>query len=385
VDQLRLKIAMLIARSAGFLSKSLGRGAGETLPGRVLLAFCPNAIELLSASRVVILVSGTNGKTSTTKELASQVRTVGTVVTSGSGSNLTRGVAGALMKDSVFAVLEVDELHLPAVVAATNPALVLLLNLTRDQLHRMHEVKRVAARWHEMCKAADPTTAFIADIDDPFVNYAITGAASAIRVSFGGAAHGRHPDGAVCPSCGRYLDWNDGKYHCDCGLSNEYADHLFDGGSAGYRNFVLASVTADLAGVHNALSNIELRSDFRGMERATEKVFAGVKARLRLTKNPASWSEALQGATGNNVILVLNAREVDGIDTSWIWDVSYASLVGKKVVVTGERGVDLAYRLHVEGVESTLVDTFDEAIAVFGVGSVEVLAAYTAFFGLVNR
>jgi len=376
---------MLIARSAGFLSKSLGRGAGETLPGRVLLALCPNAIELLSASRVVVLVSGTNGKTSTTKELASQVRTVGTVVTSGSGSNLTRGVAGALMKDSVFAVLEVDELHLPAVVAATNPALVLLLNLTRDQLHRMHEVKRVAARWHEMCKAADPSTAFIADVDDPFVNYAITGAASAIRVSFGGAAHGRHPDGAVCPSCGRYLDWNNGNYHCDCGLSNEYADHVFDGGSAGYRNFVLASIAADLAGVHNALSNIELRNDFRGMERATEKVFAGVKARLRLTKNPASWTEALQGVTGNNVILVLNAREVDGIDTSWIWDVSYASLAGKKVVVTGERGADLAYRLHVEGVESTLVDTFDEAIAVFGVGSVEVLAAYTAFFGLVNR
>jgi lipid II isoglutaminyl synthase (glutamine-hydrolysing) len=385
MDQLRLKIAMLIARSAGFLSKSLGRGAGETLPGRVLLALCPNAIELLSASRVVILVSGTNGKTSTTKELASQVRTVGTVVTSGSGSNLTRGVAGALMKDSVFAVLEVDELHLPAVVAATNPALVLLLNLTRDQLHRMHEVKRVAARWHEMCKAADPSTVFIADVDDPFVNYAITGAASAIRVSFGGAANGRHPDGAVCPSCGRYLEWNNGKYHCDCGLSNEYADHLYDGGSAGYRNFVLASIAADLAGVHNALSNIELRSDFRAMERATEKVFAGVKARLRLTKNPASWTEALQGVTGNNVILVLNAREVDGIDTSWIWDFSYASMAGKKVVVTGERGADLAYRLHVEGVESTLVDTFDEAIAVFGVGSVEVLAAYTAFFGLVNR
>ena len=376
---------MLIARSVGFLSKSLGRGAGETLPGRVLLTLCPNAIELLSASRVVILVSGTNGKTSTTKELASQVRTVGTVVTSGSGSNLTRGVAGALMKDSVFAVLEVDELHLPAVVAATNPALVLLLNLTRDQLHRMHEVKRVAARWHEMCKAADPSTAFIADVDDPFVNYAITGAASAIRVSFGGAAHGRHPDGAVCPSCGRYLDWNNGKYHCDCGLSNEYADHLYDGGSAGYRNFVLASIAADLAGVQNALSNIELRNDFRGMERATERVFAGVKARLRLTKNPASWTEALRGVTGKNVILVLNAREVDGIDTSWIWDVSYASLAGKRVVVTGERGADIAYRLHVQGVESTLVDTFDEAIAVFGVGSVEVLAAYTAFFGLVNR
>ena len=385
MNNLRLRIAIAVAKSAGFLSKSLGRGSGETLPGRVLLALCPNAIELLSASRVVILVSGTNGKTSTTKELVSQVRTVGTVMTSGSGSNLTRGVAGALMRDSVFAVLEVDELHLPAVVAATNPALVLLLNLTRDQLHRMHEVKRVAVRWHEMCAAADPATLFIGDVDDPFVNYALTGAASAVRVSFGGAADGRHPDGAVCPSCGRYLDWNEGTYHCECGLSNEYADHRYDVGSAGYRNFVLASIGADMVGVTNALSNISLRNDFRGMERATEKVFAGVKARLRLTKNPASWTEALAGVTGNNVILVLNAREVDGIDTSWIWDVSYASLAGKKVVVTGERGADLAYRLHVEGIESTLVDTVDEAIAVFGVGSVEVLAAYTAFFNLVNR
>ena len=385
MGNLRLKVAIAIAKSAGALSKSLGRGSGETLPGRILLTLCPNAIELLAQSRVVILISGTNGKTSTTKELVSQVRTVGTVVTSSSGSNLSRGVAGALMQDSVFAVLEVDELHLPEVVAQTNPAVVLLLNLTRDQLHRMHEVKRVAARWHEMCKSADPSTLFIADVDDPFVNFAITGAASAVRVSFGGAAHGRHPDGAVCPSCGRYLDWNNGKYHCDCGLSNEYANHTYEGGSAGYRNFVLASLAADYVGVHNALSNIELRSDYRGMERATEKVFGGVKARVRLTKNPASWTETLAGVTGNNVILVLNAREVDGIDTSWIWDVSYASLAGKRVVVTGERGADLAYRLHVEGVQNTLVDTFDEAIAVFGVGSVEVLAAYTAFFGLVGR
>ena len=85
------------------------------------------------------------------------------------------------------------------------------------------------------------------------------------------------------------------------------------------------------------------------------------------------------------MILLLNAREVDGIDTSWIWDVSYATLAGKKVIVAGERGADLAYRIHVEGIESTLVDTFDQAIELCGIGSVEVLAAYTAFFALVGR
>ncbi len=383
MEKLRLTFALAIAQSAGFLSKFLRRGSGETLPGRILLALCPNAITLLAQSRVVILVSGTNGKTSTTKELVSQVRTIGSVVTSASGSNLARGVAGALMQDSVFAVLEVDELHLPEVMAQTKPAVVVLLNLSRDQLHRMHEVKRVATRWRDTCTDAEPTTIFIADIDDPFINYAVMGAASVIRISFDGAANGRHADGAVCPSCGRYLDWVNGRYQCECGLSNESANQIYQSGSAGYRNFVLASVAADTVGVHDALTNIALRSDYRGMERTTEKVFGAVTARVRLTKNPASWREALAGVVGNNVILILNAREVDGIDTSWIWDVSFVALKGKKVIVTGERGVDLAYRIHTEGIESNLVDTFDEAIEALGLGSVEVLAAYTAFFSLV--
>ena len=85
------------------------------------------------------------------------------------------------------------------------------------------------------------------------------------------------------------------------------------------------------------------------------------------------------------MVLVVNAREVDGIDTSWLWDVSFASLKGKRVVVTGERALDIAYRLHVEGVESEIVDTFEKAINKFSKGSkVSVLAAYTAFFGLVK-
>jgi len=249
----------------------------------------------------------------------------------------------------------------------------------------MHEVKRVATRWRDLCIGAEPTTIFIADIDDPFINYAVTGAASVIRVSFGGATDGRHADGAVCPSCGRYLDWMDGHYQCECGLSNESADQLYKNGSAGYRNFVLASIASDAVGVHDALTNVALRSDYRGMERATEKVFGAVSTRVRLTKNPASWREALAGVVGDNVILILNAREVDGIDTSWIWDISFVALKGKNVVVTGERGIDLAYRIHTEGIENTLVTTFDEAIEAFGLGSVEVLAAYTAFFSLVGQ
>ncbi len=369
---LRLKSAMAIARLAAFLSQVLLKKSGETISGRVLLILCPNAISLLARGRKVILVSATNGKTSTTRALAGFMATAGSVTTSKSGSNLSRGVASALMSKSEYAVLEVDELHLPLVAAATNPAAILLLNLTRDQLHRMHEVKRVADRWKEMASKTSAT--IVVDVDDPFLNYVVSGAAKSVKVSFGGAA-GKHPDGAVCPACGAYLDWIGGLYSCGCGLSNHSSDKKFAGTSAAVRNEILANVTAELFGVpwHEV--------DTSTLERKVSRKFGNADCAIRLTKNPASWREALRGVSGGSVILILNAREVDGIDTSWLWDVDFSSLRGKRVVVTGERGMDLSYRLHVQGVENELVSEFSGAITKFS-GDVEVLAAYTAFHGL---
>lgn len=371
----RLRIALIAASLAGTISRKLLKRPGETLPGRILLLLAPDALSQLARGRRIVLVSGTNGKTSTTKALASLISTLGPVATSRSGSNLTRGAAGVLMQREAIAVIEVDELHLPGVVKAVKPELVLLLNLTRDQLHRMHEVKRVADRWHEMVKA-NPETLFIGDIDDPFINYALVDAKQKLTISFGGRAH---QDGAVCPACGKYMNWQGVNYNSECGLSNSGADLTLATGNASYRNAELASIVAKQFGV----TEFPTRSSNRDMERRITKKFGEVEASFRLTKNPASWVEALAGVEGNRVALILNAREVDGIDTSWIWDISYASLKGKEVLVTGERGIDLAYRLHIQGVEAKLVDSFDEVIAHFQSGEIEVLAAYTAFHGLV--
>ena len=121
------------------------------------------------------------------------------------------------------------------------------------------------------------------------------------------------------------------------------------------------------------------------LERSVIKNYDGVSAKLRLTKNPASWTEALAGVSSDEVILILNARQVDGIDTSWLWDISFESLRDKTILVTGERALDLAYRLHVQGIKSEVVETFEKAIKKFPKSSkVDVLAAYTAYFGLVN-
>lgn len=372
---MKLKIAILIAKLAGALSRSLLRKSGETIPGRVLLKIHPNAIAELAKNRKIICVSGTNGKTSTTKALVTIVSKLGSVTTSPTGSNLDRGVATALMRKSDFAVLEVDELHLSRIIQEAKPVLVLLLNLTRDQLHRMHEVKRVAERWATSAKSA-PDTLFVGDIDDPFVALALSNAEQAHSVSFGGR---KHSDGAVCPRCGIYLKWAKNNFKCACGLTNTNPDEIFESGTAAFRNATLANVAGKLLG------GKAIAIDEKSLERSVEREYNGVKANLRLTKNPASWGEALNSVVGNDVVLIINSREVDGIDTSWLWDISFTQLRGKQVVVCGERGLDIAYRLHVEGIEAAISSNFEEAIAKFSSGSyVHVLAAYTAFHELVN-
>jgi UDP-N-acetylmuramyl tripeptide synthase len=376
MSKIRFKSAFLLAKFAGLISRQILRKSGETIPGYVLMRIAPGPLKVLSQGKRIVLVSGTNGKTSTTKVLVGAASTLEEVATSTSGSNLARGAATALMSSARLAILEVDELHLPGIITQTNPEVVLLLNLSRDQLHRMHEVKRVADRWHEAASKAQETI-FVIDVDDPFLNYATKDSKKVIKVSFGGR---RHPDGSVCPSCGRYMNWNGGIYDCQCGLNNKVSDQLYPDGSAAYRNATLANVAAGLLGAP------PLHIDEKALERSVTKDINGVEAEIRLTKNPASWTEALKGVDTNYVILILNARQVDGIDTSWLWDVSFASLKGKKVVVCGERALDMAYRLHVEGIESQVVENIDQATKQFEKGQkVNVLAAYTAFFGLVNK
>ncbi len=372
---MRLAISLRLAKLMGYLSRKLLNKSGETIPGKVLLTIYPRALIVLAKGREIVLVSGTNGKTSTTKALAQVVSQLGTTVSNKTGSNLDRASATTLMSPSQYAVLEVDELYLPKLIAETKPRVVLLLNLSRDQLHRMHEVKKVAGRWKKAVDAA-PETTFVGDIDDPFVSYALSNAANSVRVSFGGRRHG---DGAVCPACGKYLQWSRGNYSCACGLSNRNFDLERHAGSAGFRNAELANIAGAVLGAP------PISFEPAALERVIERTVSGINCSVRLVKNPASWSESLASVNSDNVVLILNARQVDGLDTSWLWDVSFEALRGKNVAVCGERAIDMAYRLHVAGIENSLEADLPSALTHFkNADSVEVLAAYTAFFKLVS-
>ena len=382
----RLAVAYAIGKVAARLSRALGRGRGETILGRVLLAVCPDAITGLARGRDIVIVSGTIGKTTTTANLAT-VLAFGTgerVSTSEFGANMAAGIAAALATRprNRLVALECDEMHLPHLEPQLNPRVVVLLNLSRDQLHRTGEVRKVAALWnHHFATRTDAT--IVIDRDDPFLEFAVQDRANVVRVGFGGR---RHPDAATCPACARILDWSEGDYHCECGLGSAAVDVSGAAGLSGpARNSVLAITAAKLLGAELTDEQVAGIVD-HAPDRVARYSVAGCEVPTRLAKNPESWRGALAAISAQHVVLAVNARGIDGRDTSWLWDIDYSVLRGRTVVCTGDRRLDVAYRLHVQGIDVNVADDFAQAVAACGGADVpvEAIATYTAYQDLAS-
>lgn len=359
--QFRLKCATIAGLTASRLSRALGQGRGETLFGRVVSAIDPLALEKLAHGRDIVLVSGTNGKTTTTRTLVDLIE-IGTgeqVSTAKFGANMVAGITAALAQTPRhrLVVLECDELYLPEMYNRLSPRVIVLLNLSRDQLHRTGEVRKVSQRWHDAFTRDD--VSFVIDRDDPFLEYAVAQAGHVIRVTFGGR---RHPDAATCPQCAALVNWTNGDYACACGLGAQLPDVRADRSLRGpARNAVLAVEAARLMGADVPVEYLQELTQ-QAPDRISTFTFGDQSVSVKLAKNPESWREALADAHADYVILSVNARGIDGLDTSWLWDIDYSSLVGKKVVCTGERRLDVAYRISVQDVDVRVADTFDGAV-----------------------
>ena len=213
---MRYQLARTTTRAVNAASRRLGRGQGTVAGGRAGLKVDPQLLRRLAAGRHVALVSGTNGKTTTTAMLAAAWRdrsadgaAAQSVVTNETGSNMPPGHVAALVanRSATRAVLEVDEIYLPRVLAATDAELVLLLNLSRDQLDRTNEVRMVANLWRAALAAA-PHTTVVANADDPLVVWA---AGAATRARFVGVGLTWQLDRGVAPHArGTFLFANDG-------------------------------------------------------------------------------------------------------------------------------------------------------------------------------
>ena len=398
-----LRLVIVIANVFGALSRFLKQGSGVMVGGRILLKLAPNAVLELSKNRQVVLISGTNGKSTTTALITQALNTKSSVVSNSTGANLFAGLASALSQDlsAPVAVLEVDEMVLPWAIAQTKPQLIVLLNLGRDQLDRLSEVRVVAQKWRGVLKTLPASCAVLADADDPFVAWASMASVNVIWFTSGVQGH---MDASTCPECGEILQWqNQGAtYSCTCGFKKPNPEWILHGntllgpqnheieitsaipGKAGLSNAARAVVVSQHFGVdaEDALRAILKITSVDG--RFGTLIMKQTRFRLMLSKNPASWRETLAtSAQGpKDVLLVVNANVQDGKDTSWLWDVDFAPLKDRTVIVSGDRRLDISARLTVGGIEHGIVSDEKSAAVIFGNVEADLIASYTAFHRL---
>jgi UDP-N-acetylmuramyl tripeptide synthase len=419
------------------------------------LAIDPSLLTALTDGRPVALVSGTNGKTTTTRMLVAALADdrPASVASNDTGANMPAGHLAALATASAAgpAVLEVDEGYLGRLIEETRPRVVVLLNLSRDQLDRIAEVRMLVDRWRSALARLAPLagvgrepnppvhgegartgtgTVVVANADDPLVVWA---ASVAPEVCWVGAGQVWHNDAVGCPSCGGGIEFGpDGGWACErCGFERPLRRAWLEGdelvtadgdrlplaialpGQFNRANAAMAAVAASLmgAGVDRVVDEgvpaptiPEALARLSGVEQVAGRFSSaerdGHPVRLLLAKNPAGWTaifDLLEETRSQEspVVLSVNARTADGLDTSWLWDVPFERLAGRSVVVTGDRRLDLSVRLHYAEVAFTVVAdplaALDTAVGLCstsvpsGTDPVDFVGNYTAFADLRRR
>jgi len=433
----RAVTAVKALQVSNWLSRALGRGRGTVAGGRVGLAIDPTLLSTLARGRPVALVTGTNGKTTTTRMLVAALSDGrgAVVVSNDTGANMPAGHVAALAgaPAGAAAVLEVDEGYLGRLIEETAPKVVLLLNLSRDQMDRISEVRMLVDRWRAaLGRLRDgpgagvevPATVVVANADDPMVTWAALAAPDVVWVGVGQVWH---LDAVGCPACGGRIHFDGaGSWACDrCGFARppraawlERSDLVLPGGERfemelglpgqfNRANAAMAAVAAELMGAGPGRPGTSvpaedlpavlarLASVDQVAGRFSSILRRGRSVRLLLAKNPAGWTAIFdlleeEAGSGPPVVLSVNARTADGLDTSWLWDVPFERLAGRSAVATGDRRLDLAVRLRYAGVDAEVVvdptDAVDRALGTApGSSPLDVVGNYTAFADLRDR
>ena len=388
---MRSRLTVALGRTARLAARVRGGGSGGTaFPGLVMERTDPGFLErtLSRLPRGVIVVSGTNGKTTTTKMVVQLLREQGLkVFTNRTGSNFVRGVLAALLTevdaagnlDADIAVLELDEAHAVHFVARVRPRACLLLNVMRDQLDRFGEIDYTASLLHSIAQATsdvvvlngdDPRLAAPAFLEDVTARVVSFGAGEDLRSLFlsdddlrTGLASPR--DRGEGPGPRVTLEAINGQRAT---VRVDGASHEVDFAIPGVHNLLNACAAlgavlevlgedADLPGLLATLGTVQA-----AFGRGEVLTLDGRPVQLSLVKNPAGFrmgllSAAAQAQAGEVVVVAINDEYADGRDMSWLWDVDFAALRTNGVaVVTGVRAWDMALRLRYDDVEVTDVE-----------------------------
>ena len=398
---LRGRAALGAGSAARWASRVTGRGAGAMIGGLVAMRLDRSVLGQLGAGRRTAVVTGTNGKSTTTRMVASALSTIGRVATNSEGANMDAGLVAALAsaRDAPLAALEVDEMHVPHVCDAVDPAVIVLLNLSRDQLDRVGEINHIE-RTLRAGLARHREAVIVANCDDVLMTSAAYDSPNVVWVAAGG---GWAADSVSCPRSGEVIVRDGSRWHSTGadfhrpepqwrfddenlygpdGLTIPMRLSLPGAVNRGNAAQAVAAAVAMGAEPSAAVAAVSAVDEVAGRYRTVQ--VGTHTARLLLAKNPAGWQESLSMVDKSAVGLVIsvNGQVPDGEDLSWLWDVRFEHFEGTSVVAAGERGTDLAVRLGYAGVEHSLVHDTVKAIESCPPGHVEVVANYTAFLQL---
>jgi lipid II isoglutaminyl synthase (glutamine-hydrolysing) len=390
IDRIRLGAAVFAAKAITASIRTLKLGAASVLPGTIAKNLHPRILSLLSQQikHGVIVVAGTNGKTTTSLLLRAMLEKDGwTVVHNEAGANLVNGLittlldrtslTGTLKAD--FGILEVDENVIPLVLPELKPKFIMTLNLFRDQLDRYGEVDTIVYKWAKTIATLPAGTTLISNGDDPALTHLgqqLVQAAIPKQIKYFGLSEPdlyldeipHAVDSIYCPSCGAALIYkgvylsHQGDFDCpQCDFTKQplaidsakWPQVLI--GVYNKYNTLAAITTAQSIGVGTEKILDVINSFQAAFGRSEELVYQGKKVRILLTKNPVGMNETIRAVNqvkkaggGSVTLMILNDRTPDGTDVSWIWDVDTEKFVnqGGTIVVSGDRVYDMALRLE---------------------------------------
>lgn len=425
-------ISILSAKFTLFLTKTILKG-GTTFPGRVALKIDKNILSKISKGYKVILVTGTNGKTTTTSMIYNIIKESGhPVITNNTGANLFPGIVttfvdsfkfGSKVKDN-YAVIEVDEANLKYITEYITPEVITVTNLFRDQLDRYGEVYTTLNKILEGIYNVPETTLVLngdesllgkLDLKNPVHFYGFDKAVNDNKTIEINA------DAKFCKFCKTPYEYNFvtynhlGDFYCpNCGYKrsdlmyavtdiidinadkstvkfNDLEVSINQSGTYNIYNGLCAySIAKELAIADSAIKkSLENQSSSFGRQETIN--IEGKDVKIFLVKNPAGYNQSLDTICLNKekfaAAFLLNDNYADGQDVSWIWDVDFEKLTETnidEVYISGLRAYDMAVRLKTAGLNPNKFvieeqyEALTEAIKNGRCDKLYILATYTA-------
>lgn len=401
-------LAIFFAKMAMFFSRTLRRGGGTALPGLIAQKIDKDILSKLVGNLKdgVVIITGTNGKTTTAKMACDILANSGLdIVSNQSGSNLSRGLISVLISRSNLtgsttkgdlAVFEIDEATMPEAVPMLSPRYIIVTNIFRDQLDRYGEVDKTVELIGNSLRTAPKEATVILNADDPMV--ASLTSFHENTIFFGLEDSGLKTESKLaidnkdCLLCGAELDFEYryfghlGKYKCSsCTFKRPKPENTVYKAELNPENSVISlhtskkeniDLTLSIPGVYNIYNALAATALSSALDANSEQIKYGlenftaawgrmekiqVKDKyifLLLVKNPTGFNESLRSFINTkekkNFLLALNDNFADGIDISWIWDSELELLKDKEssIVCSGIRAEDIALRLKYAELDS---------------------------------